>query len=128
MFKENFINLCTNAGVSPSQVCKSIGLSNAAYSQWNEKTVPRATTLKKLADYFGITPNELLGKENADKQNSIPLSNLIENTIDIELTSEIAKLIKTDDNWTKQLIINLLRVPPQNREIFKSVLANITEG
>ena len=63
MFKENFIRLCNAKGVSPNHVCKSIGLSNAAFTQWNEDSVPRRATLTKIADYFGVEPDVLLKKE-----------------------------------------------------------------
>ena len=62
MFKQNFINLCNLKGVSPTSVCLSIGLSNAAFSNWTDETVPRMATLQKIADYFGVTVDYLLGK------------------------------------------------------------------
>ena len=60
MFKKNFVNLCAARGESPTAVCKKIGLSNAAFSCWDDNTVPRQTTLRKLADYFGVTVDSLL--------------------------------------------------------------------
>lgn len=54
MFKQKFIDLCNQKGVSPTSVCQQIGLSNAAYSCWTETSTPRKTTLKKIADYFGV--------------------------------------------------------------------------
>lgn len=60
MFKENFERYCNIVGKSPSAVCHDIGLSNSAYSLWTETTVPRRVTLLKIADYFGVSPDELL--------------------------------------------------------------------
>ena len=39
--KQIFIKLCSDRNESPSQVCKKIGISPAAFSQWNDKTIPR---------------------------------------------------------------------------------------
>lgn len=64
MFKERFIRLCNNKGESPTFVCKQIGLSNAAFANWDEKSVPRRATLLKIADYFSVSPDYLLGKTN----------------------------------------------------------------
>ena len=64
MFKDNFIKLCADRNIAPTVVCKAIGLSNAAYSAWDNNSVPRRTTLKKLADYFGVSVDYLLGKED----------------------------------------------------------------
>lgn len=66
MFKQNFINICIERGVAPTAVLKQIGLSNATFTCWTEDSVPRQTTLKKLADYFGITPEDLL-RDPAEK-------------------------------------------------------------
>ena len=66
MFKERFIKLCNEKGVAPTVVCQSIGLSNAAFSKWGDESIPRRATLQKLADYFGVSVDYLLG--NAEKE------------------------------------------------------------
>lgn len=63
MFKENFIKFCNIKGIPPTVVCKHIGLSNAAFSNWTDESVPRKATLMKLADYFGCTVDDLLSDE-----------------------------------------------------------------
>ena len=63
MFKENFIKLCNKKGVAPSKACRDVGLAPATFSCWNEDSVPRQATLLKIADYFGVTVDYLLGKE-----------------------------------------------------------------
>ena len=63
MFKKIFIDLCNERKVSPSAVCKSIGLSNATFSQWTEESIPRRATLQRIADYFGVSLDYLLGQE-----------------------------------------------------------------
>lgn len=67
MFKEKFIRLCNERKIAPTAVCKEVGLSNAAYTGWNEDSVPRQATLLKIADYFGVTVDYLLGKEDEKK-------------------------------------------------------------
>ncbi len=49
--------------VAPTAVCKAIGLSGAAFSCWDNNTVPRQTTLRKIADYFDVSVEYLLEKE-----------------------------------------------------------------
>lgn len=67
MFKKIFTELCTQKGIAPTVVCQKVGLSNATYSCWTEDSVPRQTTLLKIADYFGVSVNYLLGKEDKKK-------------------------------------------------------------
>ena len=64
MFKKNFINLCNKKGVSPSAVCRHVGLSNAAYSCWTDESVPRKATLMRIADYFDVSVDYLLGNQD----------------------------------------------------------------
>ena len=72
MFKENFVRLCAEKGVAPSVVCQQIGLSNAAFSAWDEKSIPRKTTLIKIADYFGVTVDYLLTGEKEKAPQETP--------------------------------------------------------
>ena len=62
MFKENFIRLCNQKGVTPTAACAAVGLSNATFSCWTETSVPRRATLIKFADYFGVTVDDLLAE------------------------------------------------------------------
>ena len=61
MFKQRFIRLCNERGVSPSAACSAIGLSNATFSCWTDESVPRKATLTRIADYFGVSVSYLLG-------------------------------------------------------------------
>ena len=63
MFWEKFINLCNQKGISANAVCADLGLSNATATKWKNGSIPRATTLKKIADYFGTTVSYLTGEQ-----------------------------------------------------------------
>lgn len=73
MFYDKFIDLCKNAGVTPTQVARDIGIRQSTVSMWKQQgTTPRYETLQKLADYFAVPINELTktqisthGMENA---------------------------------------------------------------
>lgn len=96
MFKKIFINLCNEKKVAPTVVCKAIGLSGTAYSKWDDTSVPRKATLYRLADYFGVTPEYLLGID--DKPPSIQAEDRQQST------QELFDLIDTmDDDQLKQL-------------------------
>lgn len=63
MFKKIFIDLCNKKSIAPTQVLKAIGLDTSTFSRWDEKSLPRATTLQKIADYFNVTVEYLKGEE-----------------------------------------------------------------
>ena len=60
MFKQRFVDLCIERNEAPSMVLMKLGLSSAAFSNWTDETVPRKTTLTKIANYFGITIEDLM--------------------------------------------------------------------
>ena len=68
MFKEIFIRLCNEKGVAPTAACVEIGLSNATFSCWTETSIPRKATLMRIADYFGVSTDYLLGNVELDLQ------------------------------------------------------------
>lgn len=61
MFWEKFVSLCAEKGISPNGACAELGLSNATATKWKNGAIPRNTTLKKVADYFGVSTSYLLG-------------------------------------------------------------------
>lgn len=63
MFYVNFINLCAKNNVSPADIAKAIGTSRAAITKWKNGGMPSDVTLAKLADYFGLTVDELVNEQ-----------------------------------------------------------------
>ena len=63
MFKKIFIDLCNKKGISPTRACNELGLSAATFSCWTDESIPRRATLQRMADYFSVSVNYLLGNE-----------------------------------------------------------------
>ena len=61
MFWNNFLAECAKKGKSPAVVAEELGFSNSATTCWKNGSLPRMSSRKKLADYFGITVEELMG-------------------------------------------------------------------
>lgn len=59
-FYENYISLCNAAHKSPSAVASELGISSASVTGWGQGAKPRTATLRRVADYFGTTPEALL--------------------------------------------------------------------
>lgn len=66
MFWDNFVLLCNKKGISPNGACAELGLSSAIATKWKNGTVPRDTTLQKIADYFNVSVDFLKSKDLAD--------------------------------------------------------------
>jgi len=63
MFWKNFLDLCNKKQTSPTSVVVELGLSRGSVTSWKEGKIPYQRTLAKLASYFGVTVDYLLGNE-----------------------------------------------------------------
>ena len=69
MFYINYVRLCNKANKSPSAAAEEMGFQRSVVTRWSKGTTPRAATLQKIADYFGVPASELLDeKEKAPTQ------------------------------------------------------------
>ena len=62
MIFKNIEARCREKGISVSALEKTLGLGNATIKGWSESS-PKVSNLKKVADYFGCTVDELLKEE-----------------------------------------------------------------
>lgn len=61
MFYDNFIKACNLRGKTPSAALSEAGIDKSAATRWKNGKKPTDATLHKLADYFGISPEDLTG-------------------------------------------------------------------
>lgn len=61
MFWDNFVIECAKKKKSPAAVAEELGFSNSMPTSWKNGALPRMSSRKKIADYFGITVDELMG-------------------------------------------------------------------
>lgn len=61
MFWENFVRECEKIEKYPSYVAEELGFNKSAVTSWKNGSLPRVASRKKIADYFGITVEELMG-------------------------------------------------------------------
>lgn len=58
---ENIQTICKNHGISVPKLEKEIGLGNGAIYKWSISS-PTADKLQKVADYFNVSTDYLLGR------------------------------------------------------------------
>ncbi|QEY33712.1 helix-turn-helix transcriptional regulator [Caproiciproducens galactitolivorans] len=84
MFYDVFAKLCEERGIKPSKAAEECGINKSNVSNWkNNGYVPRSDALNKIADYFGVSVDYLLGNEQKEKS-------LVNN--DEELTAYLEEL------------------------------------
>ena len=60
MFYDAYKRVCEDLGIAETKVLTDVGISKGARAGWMNGTEPSNRTKKQLADYFGITIEELL--------------------------------------------------------------------
>lgn len=56
------IELLKQKGTTGAKMSRELGFSNAVFSQWKQrKQKPSVASMKKMADYFGVSIDTLLG-------------------------------------------------------------------
>ena len=109
MFWTQYQALCQKAGKSPIGVAKELGLSSGTVTFWKNGKIPKSDTLKKIADFFGVTVDYLLGNEAKEKgatQMVAPITELSPREV------QVALAYRSQDDAVKAAIDKMLALPP----------------
>lgn len=102
-FFQRFEALCKANGESPNAVAKAIGAASGSVTAWKRGTTPRNATVTRLADYFGVTTDYLLGQTDSS-------ADLLD-AADIAFYGDFKEL--TDDQ--KQTVRDMVRLMLERR-------------
>lgn len=69
MFFDRLKQLCDKNGISIYKAATGIGLNRAAANKWKSGSVPNGTTLNKIADYFDVSVDYLVGNDKKPAPN-----------------------------------------------------------
>lgn len=76
MFYDQYIKRCNLIGKTPSAVALELGFKKSIVTAWKNGSTPTDANIQKIADYFGISRNELLN----DTQLQQPATELLHET------------------------------------------------
>ena len=63
MFWKIFFSLCNENKTNPTKVVEALNISKGSVTKWKNGAIPSGATLKKLADYFNVSVDFLIGNE-----------------------------------------------------------------
>ena len=64
---DNIRLLCRDKGRKISELETELGFPRSSIAKWNEN-IPSVLKVKKVADYFGVTMEELLSQKEPEKE------------------------------------------------------------
>jgi transcriptional regulator with XRE-family HTH domain len=110
---ERIQDLCDSKGINLSNLQKDLGFSNGTIYRWNT-SMPSADRLLKVAQYFDVTVDYLLGKE---KNNTEIITTSVSRYLNIPLDEpktlkimcKIALLNKTNQAIISDMIDSMIK-------------------
>lgn len=64
-FYDKYVQLCNQVDKSPSAVAIELKLGKPSVSRWKTGSKPRDSSVLKVANYFGVSPEWLKGETDA---------------------------------------------------------------
>lgn len=62
-FYKRVSDLCMKQGITVNSLIVNLGMSKSNGKSWREGAVPQVSTMKRIAEYFGVDINYLMGKD-----------------------------------------------------------------
>jgi transcriptional regulator with XRE-family HTH domain len=112
MFWNQYTLLCSRKGLAPNAVAKELGIASGSVTNWKNGKMPLNSTLKKIADYFGVSVDYLLGKEEKPATEGDELNEYLEvlkSRPEMRMLFSLAKGATKEDVERAVAIIEALR-------------------
>lgn len=109
MFYDIYCELCQKSGLTPSGAAAKIGFNRASVTMWkNSGNAPKQDLLIRIANFFDVSVDYLLGKENAP---TVSDERDILDDIDYAFYGEYRQLSEDD----KETVRDMVRIMRQRR-------------
>lgn len=108
MFYNKFVQLCQENGISPSKAATLIGFNRSSVSMWKAQGyTPRREILVKIANYFNVSVDYLLGEEDKNKKTT-------DNDGLSEGEKELLELFNAVPENQRQMVLQMIRAAISN--------------
>ncbi len=105
MFFDIFYDLCKKKGISCKKAAEDIGLSNSITTKWKKTgATPGGDTLQRIAEYFGVSIDYLLGKEAKSKPATGGEREDVLDDVDIAFYGEYKELTEEDRATIRDMV------------------------
>ncbi len=109
MFGERIKELRKQKGLSQEELGQYFSISGPAVSKWESgNSEPDNVTLLKLSDFFGVSVDYILGKDNETKEIELLKQLLIKNGF-----------MKSDEDLTNEELDRLMKFVNANKQFLK---------
>lgn len=100
IFSNNLKRLIDESGKERKDIAFELGYSYSTFTDWvNGSSIPNVEKIENIAKYFGVLKSDLI--ENYDG----------------EFAAALGKLLATDDDYLKKLVVGISRLTLQEKAI-----------
>lgn len=92
MFYKNTLKLCKDNGISLSKLVSNLGMGKSNVTYWKNGSMPHSGTVKKVADYFGVSTDYLLADKEQIEPEARPTPKPMFTQEDVEILFRIKNL------------------------------------
>lgn len=124
-FWERFLVECNRNGVNPNSAAKEMGISSGTITKWKNDSNPTTELLNKMATYFGVSVEYLLG--NTSERNFCPKETIVQDK-QTEITGEELELLSIYRGLNLEYRTKLLATAYNYRDIAKNTIAKGRDG
>ncbi len=106
MFWNIYCMECDKIGKKPNKVASELGLSSATTTRWKSGAIPNGETLVRIAEYFHVSVDYLLGRTNQPTQmmGHINDDNSVQNIQDSPVITHQSMPEQKQDSVTREFI------------------------
>lgn len=110
MFMKRVTELIDSHGITRNKLLTDIGLNKNSFVAWTKRgTVPGGDTLAKIADYFHVSTDYLLGRTDVPEgEGGSPIVSDEEAALDQELISRLVQLTPEEREKVDAFVQGLL--------------------
>lgn len=120
MFINRVMSLISERGISKNRLLNDLSLNKNSFVNWQERgSIPSSDTVKRIADYFNVTIDYLLGNTDVKNQPSPER----QKKADLMMQYLIERGIITED-YTPEDLARVADDFKTNSELIKQILEN----
>jgi transcriptional regulator with XRE-family HTH domain len=97
-------DLIKKSNITRAELLRFLGLSHNSFKNWENGSIPAIDSISKIADYFNVTTDYLLGRTDKPQSNAPPLSPTAELTPE---ETEILNLYRALDHRGRSRITTI---------------------
>ena len=115
MFWSRFYDLCVTSGTKPLPVVVSIGVASGSITKWKNGTIPNGDTLLKIAAYFDVSVDYLLGRTDIKSMASASVPDVA----DTQLLEGFHRLNEIGKKRALDSLNDLVQLPRYTEKLYK---------